>query len=161
VPRDAIIGRDNGVLQLAGDRVGLLISYETYFPVRGREEVQAGARALLVPTNTASYASRQEPAQELAATRLEAVATGRFALQAATTGYSALVSPSGAVLQSTALDRATTLVATLPLRSGFTLYDRFGELPSLIVCAAAIVLGLRRAREDEEAVRGPLPRRPE
>ncbi|HVB06309.1 MAG TPA: apolipoprotein N-acyltransferase [Acidimicrobiales bacterium] len=148
VPFDALVGHGHGVLDVAGTRVGVLISFETFFPGRGREEARAGAELLVVPTNTASYASRQLPAEELAATRLQAVASGRYVLQAATTGYSAFVLPSGAVRGVTRLDAISAVVVNLPTRRGLTLYDQGGDLPWLVLGALAVVLAeaSRRAR---------------
>jgi apolipoprotein N-acyltransferase len=140
VPFDAVVGRGRGVLAVGRTRVGVLISFETFFPGRGREEARSGAELLVVPTNTASYASRQLPAEELAATRLQAVASGRYALQAATTGYSAFVLPSGAVGGVTHLAAMSAVVTNLPTRHGFTLYDRSGDLPWLVFAALAVVL---------------------
>ena len=147
VPRDAVVGHNDGVLDLGGTRVGVLISFETFFPDRGAVESRAGAEVLLVPTNTASYASTELPTQELAATRLLAIATGRDVLQAATTGYSALVTPQGEVEHMTRLDAVALVRATLPLRSGLTLYDRFGELPVLVIATAAVLGAWARLRE--------------
>ena len=89
VPLDAIAGHAPGVVRIGDERVGLAVSYEAFFPGLARSTVRLGAEALLVPTNTASYASAQLPAEELAASRLDAIATGRDLLQAATVGYSA------------------------------------------------------------------------
>jgi apolipoprotein N-acyltransferase len=95
-----------------------------------------------VPTNTASYASSQVPDQELAASRLQAVSTGRDLLQAASTGYSAAVDARGTVLRRTALGDEAVLEERLGLRAGWTLFDRYGELPTLLAAALASVAAL-------------------
>lgn len=51
VPRDAIPGRGPGRLDSPAGPLGVLISYEVFFPDRARAAVQAGAEVLLVPTN--------------------------------------------------------------------------------------------------------------
>jgi apolipoprotein N-acyltransferase len=141
VPANAIAGHNDGELAAQPGPFAVLVSFETFFSARGRSGVRAGGEALLVPTNTASYASSQVPGQELAASRLQAVAEGRDVLQAATTGYSALISPSGAVLASSSLDRPATLVLQLPLRRGATPYVRLGDGPLLGVAALALGAG--------------------
>lgn len=145
VPRDALAGHNDGLLRTAAGPIGVLISYETFYPSRGRTSVRAGAEVLVTPTNTASYSSSQVPAQELAATRLQAIATGRDVLQAATTGYSALVAPSGEVLERTGLGEGGLLFAMLPLRSGLTPFDRFGELPSIVLALLLVLASWLRA----------------
>ena len=57
--------------------LGVVISYEVFFPDRAREAVRAGGRVVLVPTNAASYRDEQIPAQEVAVARLRALETGR------------------------------------------------------------------------------------
>ena len=134
--------------------VAVLVSYETFFPDRGRSGVRAGGQIILVPTNTSSYSSAQAPAQELAASRLQAVEEGRDLLQAAPTGYSAIVDNLGDVLQQTSLSSPAVLRANVPLRDGATLYERVGDLPTVILalCAAlaawmpAVVERRRRRR---------------
>lgn len=138
VPRDAVAGRNSGEIAVPGARFAVLISYEAFFTGRGRSGVRAGGQAVLVPTNTASYASSQIPAEELAASRLQAIALGRDVLQAATAGYSALVSPSGAVIARSPLGAPATLLVELPLRSGATPYERWGSAPLLGAAALAL-----------------------
>jgi apolipoprotein N-acyltransferase len=141
VPLDAVAGHGSGEISTPAGRFAVLISFETFFASRGRSGVLAGGEALLVPTNTASYASSQVPAQELAASRLQAIAEGRDLLQAATVGFTAMIAPNGEVLAHLALDQQGVLAVELPLRRGATPYDRFGEAPLLALAAAAIAAG--------------------
>jgi apolipoprotein N-acyltransferase len=103
--------------------------------------VRAGGELLVVETNTASYATDVIPAAELAASRLQAIAEGRTLVQAATTGYSAVVDPDGTVLIQGRLGIADVLRAQVALRTGMTLYDRFGDWPALAVAALALAGG--------------------
>jgi apolipoprotein N-acyltransferase len=154
VPRNLIPGRGSGMVDTPIGRVGILISYETYFPQRARASVQAGAEVLVTETNTSSYATSQVPATELAASRLQAIADGRDLLQAATTGYSALIAPSGAVSDRTELGRPAVVATSLPLRTGMTIYGDLGDLPVLIVAAVLVLLGLRRRQRQRALRRG-------
>ncbi|HUY29800.1 MAG TPA: apolipoprotein N-acyltransferase [Acidimicrobiales bacterium] len=150
VPRDAVPGHGTGELSTPAARLALLVSYETFFTGRGRSGVRAGGELVVVPTNTASYASDAIPAQELAASRLQAVATGRDLVQAASTGYSAIVDRRGAVVRRSALGHPAIVLGTVELFDGLTCYDRFGDLPVLALAAAALVAsraaGLARPR---------------
>ena len=106
VPRDAIAGRGPGVVDTPAGRLGVLISYEVFFQDRGRAAVRAGGRLLLVPTNASSFDDAQVPAHELAVARLRALETGRWVVQAAPTGYSAVVDHRGRVLARSRPGRA-------------------------------------------------------
>jgi apolipoprotein N-acyltransferase len=140
VPRDAIAGTGDGVLHTPAGALGTMVSYEVFFSARGRVAVRNGAELLIVPTNTSSYSTGQVPAQEVAAARLQSVAQGRDLVQAAPTGYSAVIDHRGHVLLRSSLGSRAVLVADVALRSGQTLYVRFGDLPALVV-AGALVLG--------------------
>jgi apolipoprotein N-acyltransferase len=155
VPSDAVAGHGSGEIATPAGRFAVLVSFETFFAGRARSGVRAGGEALLVPTNTASYATSQVPAQELAASRLEAIAEGRDLLQAATVGYSALVAPDGTVLAELALGKQAVLSVRLPLRRGETPYGRFGQVPVLVLAALTLAAGWALALS---ARRRPLPR---
>ncbi len=141
VPRDAIAGRGSGMIETPAGRFALLVSYEVFFPDRGRSGVRAGGQLILVPTNTSSYSNEQAPAQEIAASRLQAIEEGRDLLQAAPTGYSAIIDNRGEVLQRTRLSVEAVLRATVPLREGATLYTRLGDLPALALGVLAVLAG--------------------
>ncbi|MDQ2754347.1 MAG: apolipoprotein N-acyltransferase [Actinomycetota bacterium] len=141
VPLDAVAGHGPGILHSPAGPLGVMISYEVFFDDRARGAVDAGGEILVVPTNTASYRSDQVPAQELAAARLRAIETGRALLQVTPTGYTAVVGPDGHVEQQTALGRRQVLTAAVPLRTGRTVYVRYGDLPTLIVALLGLTGG--------------------
>src|SRR5262249_9138783 len=122
VPRDLVAGHGSGLLRTRGASFASLISYEAFFPDRARSGVRAGGSAILVATNTASYSSTQVPAQELAASRLDAIALGRDVLQAASVGYSAVIAPDGTVRAEGALGAPAVVSTELSLRRGLTFY---------------------------------------
>lgn len=141
VPRDALPSRGPGLLRTPVGPLGVVISYEVFFSDRARAAVRDGGSVLLVPTNASSFTGRQVPAQELAAARLRAIETGRFVLQAAPTGYSAVVDPTGRVLAVSGLGGPAILRRVVDLRSGATVYLRVGDAPLL----GASLLGLALA----------------
>ena len=120
MPRDAIPGRGAGVLDTGVGKLGVLISYEVFFEDRARAAVRADASVLLVPTNASSYRDAQVPAQEVAAARIRAIQTGRWVVQAAPTGYSAIVDHDGRVLESTPLGAPAVVEGIVQLRTGDT-----------------------------------------
>ncbi len=140
VPKDAIQGKGSGMIKTAIGKLALLISYETFFTHRGRSGVNAGGGILLVATNTASYASAQVPSQELAASRIQAVSEGRALLQAATTGYSAWITPRGQVIKSGSLGSSGIVYAYLGYRDKHTIYDNFGSLPTLAISIILVII---------------------
>ena len=141
VPVDAVPGHGTGLLRTPAGALGLLVSFEIFYAGRSHESVRAGAELLAVPTNTSSYSTSQVPAQETAAAAVQAVETGRDLVQAAPTGFSAVVTQRGVLVQRSALGRRQVLFDTVALRRGMTPYDHWGDLPVLLVSALALVAG--------------------
>jgi apolipoprotein N-acyltransferase len=141
VPRDAIPGTGTGLLPTPAAPLGAMISYEVFYADRGRPAVRAGAQLLIVPTNTSSYSTAQVPTQEVAAAEVQAVQQGRDLLQAAPTGYSAAITNRGVLLDRSVLGARQVVTATLARRVGWTLYVRFGDLPTELLAALVLLVG--------------------
>jgi apolipoprotein N-acyltransferase len=140
VPRDAIAGKGPGLLDTPAGQLGTLISYEVFFEDRARVAVREGAEVLLVPTNASSFGTGQVPAQELAAARLRALETGRTVLQAAPTGYTAVVDRRGRVLARTALGGPAVLSRTVARRAGQTWATQLGPRLGVTLVILTLVL---------------------
>ena len=146
VPRDAIAGHGSGILDTPAGPLGTVISYEVFFEDRARAAVRAGGEVLVVPTNASSYRSSQVPAQQLAAARLRAWETGRDVVQAAPTGYSAIIGHDGHVRARSTLGRRQVVAGTVALRDGRTVFVRSGDLPVLLLAAAGLGAAVWRRR---------------
>jgi apolipoprotein N-acyltransferase len=140
VPSDAIPGKGPGLLETGLGKLGVVISYEVFFEDRARAAVRAHGGVLLVPTNASSFSTGQVPAQELAAARLRALETGRTVLQAAPTGYTAVVDWRGRVLERTSLGGPAVLQRTIAIRAGTTWATQLGPRLGLILAVLSLVL---------------------
>jgi apolipoprotein N-acyltransferase len=150
VPRDAIPGRGRGLLRTPAGPLGVTISFEVFFADRARAAARAGAGLLLVPTNASSYRGQLVPAQELAAAQLRSREIGRAVLQAAPTGYSAVISHAGRVLDRSALGERSVQSRVLRARSGLTPYARVGDLPIIVLAVAGAAGAMPRRRGPHE-----------
>jgi apolipoprotein N-acyltransferase len=153
IPREAIPGHGPGFLATPAGDLAVVISYELFFVDRARSGVERGAEVLLAPTNASSYRLTLVAGQEVAASRLRALETGRWTLQAAPTGFTAVIDPDGRVLQRTAQREQAVLHATVERRHGDTIATRVGRLPVILLGAVLVAAGWVRAR------RGPSPGR--
>ena len=143
-PYDTVAGTGRPLLRAGGDDLGVMISFEVFFD--GAARAASPGTLLVVPTDASSYRSGQVPAEELAAARLAAIETGRWVVQAAPTGLTAVVRPDGSIAQHS--DRGATAVVetTVGLRSGRTPFDRWGDGPVLVAAAAGLLVALTRRR---------------
>ncbi len=150
IPRDFYPGDHNGVMTMGPARLGDVICFEVAYDEIVRDTVDAGAKAIVVQTNNATYGRTGQPEQQLAMYRLRAVEHGRAVVAAATSGITAYVAPNGRVAAHTGEFTRAVLNVNLPLRTGRTLADRVGAVPEwtlamvgLLSCAAAIRSGRR------------------
>ncbi|AKU18987.1 apolipoprotein N-acyltransferase [Luteipulveratus mongoliensis] len=127
-------------------KVGPVICFEVAYDGLTREPVQRGAQLLAVQTNNATFGRTAESEQQLAISRLRAIEHGRSVVHISTVGVSGLITPDGVVHDRSSLFTRKALVGQVPLRSGMTLADRWGQAPELIVCAVAALLLFRAAR---------------
>ncbi len=127
-------------------RLGVVISWEVFFAGRAREGVKMGAEAILNPTNGASYTGTIVQTQQVASSRLRALETGRWVVQAAPTGFTAIVDADGTVLQRTAVSERNVLYDTIELRSGSTWYTTIGDGPIIIALLALLGLSIWLSR---------------
>ena len=133
VGRDAVAGTEPAILDLPdGTRLGVVISWEVFFAGRAREGVELGAEAILNPTNGASYTGTIVQTQQVASSRLRAIENGRWVVQAAPTGFTAIVDADGNVRQRTAVSERKVLFDTVELREGRTWYTNLGDGPFIV-----------------------------
>lgn len=154
IPRDFYPGKGTGVLKIGPATLGDVICFEVAYDEIVHDTVQAGARAIIVQTNNATYGRTGQPEQQLAMSRLRAVEHGRAIVTAATSGISAVVAPDGTVEQRTKEFTRDVLSARIPLRDELTVADRVGTVPEwtlamvgILSCAVAIALGRREATQ--------------
>ncbi|AEG44304.1 apolipoprotein N-acyltransferase [Isoptericola variabilis] len=157
VQTDMIPGDEPAVVHLPADGrdvpLATVICFEVAYDEIVRDAVARGAQVLVVPTNNASFGYTAESTQQLAMTRLQAITTGRAAVQVSTVGVSGVVAPDGTLVARTGLFTADHLVADLPLRTSLTPAVRAGYWPGWVVgagaaalVAAGLVTGVRERR---------------
>lgn len=157
---DAVPGADPAVLELPdGTPLGVVISWEVFFGGRAREGVEHGAEVIVNPTNGASYTGTIVQTQQVASSRLRAVETGRWVVQAAPTGFSAFVAPDGDVVVRTAVSEQSVIRRTVELRTGRTWYVALGDRPWIALLALALIASHVLARAQRPR-RDPVERLP-
>lgn len=155
--RDALVGQSANLLDIPGP-VGLVttpISWEVFFADRAREGVEAGARLVLNPTNGSSFTGTIVQSQQVASSRMRAIESGRWVLQVAPTGFSAIVDERGRVVERSSISERRVLQRPVELREGLTLYTHWGNVPGLVVAALCVAGGWAVERRRRPS-RGPV-----
>ena len=137
--RDVRPGTGPPTLESPVGRLGVAISWEIFFESRARAAANDGAEILLNPTNGSSYWLTILQSQQIATSRNRARETGRWVLQAAPTGFSAIIDDRGRVLERTGISEQRVITADVELRTGRTIATRLGPAPWLVAATAALV----------------------
>lgn len=154
--RDARAGTEPAIVRTPAGDLALAISWEIFFTNRGRDGVLHGGQILLNPTNGSSYWLTQVQTQQVASSQLRAIETGRWVLQAAPTGFSAIVNPSGDVLKRTSISEQAVLQQDVILRSGDTIATVIGPMPVIWLSGILLALSWWFATNHFEVLRSKL-----
>jgi len=155
VPADGVAGTSPTVFSLSQGKFGTVICYETAYPELVGSFVARGARMIVVSTNNASYRRTAASAQMVAISQLRAAEQRMWVAQSALTGISAVIAPTGQVVERTKLFDTQVLTPTIRFATTRTAYGRYGDwLPAILfVVALATMAGgpLRKERAERAA----------
>ena len=150
IPRDAVAGTKRAVIEVPRDTgdvmLAVAISWEVFFSGRVDDGVSLGGQIVLNPTNGSSYTGEILQQQQVATSQLRAIESGRFVVQAATTGYSLFVDPDGRVLQRIPVGKQAVVYQDIPLREGRTPYSYLGDMSIAVALFGFLGLAARRLR---------------
>jgi apolipoprotein N-acyltransferase len=153
-PKDAVVGTGPNVADTPAGRVGMVISWEVFFPRRVRSAVTDDAQIVLNPTNGSSYWLTQVQTQQIASSALRAVESGRWVVQAAPTGFSAVVDPAGNVHDRTAVGESAVVQHRVQLRDGATIAMVVGDGIAVAVGIGSALAATTWDRRERRRARG-------
>ena len=134
--------------QVAGAALGPIICYEIIND-QLVAEMSLNSDALIVQTNSATFAGTAESRQQLAITRIRALEYSRSVLSVSTIGISAFINSNGEVIQVTPENMQTSLTGNLALNDHITFANRWGNLVKFVVLFLIFIFGIRNIRKGE------------
>ncbi len=108
--------------------VGCAICYESVYGEYYTQYVRQGAKAMTIITNDAWWGDTPGYRQHLSYASLRAIETRRSIARCANTGISAIVSPTGEILQPTPWWEPAVIKSQIPLRSDMTFFVLHGDI---------------------------------
>lgn len=142
------------ISSLDGHSIATVICFESIFPSLVRRFVQDGAELLVVITNDGWFGQSSAPYQHLRMGIVRAVENGRYMIRSANTGISAIIDPSGRVLDSTPLNVRTALSGVAGFRRERTFYTMYGDvfvyLNAAVMAAALAWRAVQRRQPGEK-----------
>ncbi len=127
--------------------VGSAICYESVYGEYYTDYVRKGARAMTIITNDAWWGDTPGYRQHLSYASLRAIETRRAIARCANTGISAIIAPSGEIIQPTPWWEPAVIKSHIPLRDDITFFvahgDIVGRICSFIFCLLLLALTVR------------------
>ncbi|MTA31629.1 MAG: apolipoprotein N-acyltransferase [Actinobacteria bacterium] len=120
---DFVPGKNRVVHKVSGFSLGPIICYEIIKDDLVRD-MAINSQALIVQTNSATFANTAESAQQLAITRIRAVEHSRAILSVSTIGISAFIDANGRVISQTPENKRAYLLGQLGMSQHKTLADK-------------------------------------
>lgn len=136
---DRARGQGLVVMNVAGTRLGPLVSYESTFPDMRRDLARLGVDLTVVQGGTQTFQGTWAQPQQASYEAVNAVASGRPAVLVAVSGVSAAFDIRGEVLAWHPSDWTGAFVVEVPLAREETLYVRFGDW---VIWLSVIVVGV-------------------
>lgn len=148
---DVVSGRAGDTLRNGALNLGAFICYESMYPNYARRMSLSGANVLVTQSNDAWFQSRAAMEQHLSAVVFRAAENRKWVVRSTTNGITAFLDENGRVVSELEQHRAGFLVHDVPLRSGTTLYTRFGDW-FVLVCGVLAVFALfaKESRNQEK-----------
>jgi len=125
--------------------VGCAVCYESVYGEYYTEYIRKGAKAMTIITNDAWWGNTPGYRQHLSYASLRAIETRRAVARCANTGISAVISPSGKILQPTPWWEQAVIESSIPLRDDITFYVSHGDITGRVCTFLFILLLLALA----------------
>lgn len=140
---DFTAGNSGKIFEIKNAKIAPIICFELIQD----EIVQVAARnsnILAVQTNSATFGTSPESAQQLSITRIRAIEHSRNIVSVSTTGYSAVIDYSGSILQKSQMGTAEHLYASVGLIDQQSPSNQLGDWALVIQGAFLLIVARRR-----------------
>ena len=108
--------------------IGSAVCYESVYGEYYTDYIRKGAQAMTIITNDAWWGDTPGYRQHLSYASLRAIETRRAIARCANTGISAIISPSGEIMQPTPWWEPAVINGSIPLRRDITFFVRHGDI---------------------------------
>jgi apolipoprotein N-acyltransferase len=137
-------GRRIELLPAEAFSIGTAICSEAMLPGYVRRVVNAGAEILANPSDDHWFGAESASRQQLASSAFRAIENRRYLVRATSTGYSAIIDPTGRVTARSELGTAEVLEGSVRASDVQTPYQSVGDLFAWVALAACAGLSLPR-----------------
>ncbi len=140
---DLTAGKTVEVIPFGDFRIGIMICYEDILPAFTRDLAGKDPNLIINITNDAWFGTTAEPYLHMALAVFRSVESRLTLIRSTNTGVSCFVDPAGRILSQTKPTGAETLMESVPMMKGGTLYEALGDWPAYLCLAALAFFWLR------------------
>lgn len=140
--QDRARGEELTTMDVAGIRIGPLVSYESTFPDMRRRLARLGADLTVVQGGTWTFQGTWAQPQQASHEAVRAVASGRSAILAQVSGTSAAFDARGRLLTWRPADWQGSYLVDIPISREDTIYVRYGDWALWLAWGIAAVTGM-------------------
>ncbi len=140
---DLTAGKTVEVIPFDDFRIGIMICYEDILPAFTRDLGGKDPNIIINITNDAWFGKTAEPYLHMALAVFRSVESRLTLIRSTNTGVSCFVDPAGRILSQTKPTGAETLMESVPMMKGGTLYEALGDWPAYLCLAALVFFWLR------------------
>ncbi len=124
-------------------RIGVLICYEDIVASMARASVLRGADVLVNLTNVFWFGQSPALRQHLQLAVFRAVENKRYLLRSTTTGATAVIAPTGKIIEQAPYGDPHVLLATVQTADLTTFYTQWGNIFAWACCATVVIVSVR------------------
>ncbi|WP_036230616.1 apolipoprotein N-acyltransferase [Marinobacterium jannaschii] len=128
------------LLNFHGRRIAASVCYEIAYPELIRESA-VRANLLLTVSNDTWFGNSIAPDQHMQIARVRALENGRWLIRATNNGISGLVNPQGDIVAVAERFQQAVLSGEVQSMQGATPYQRWGQLPALLLALLLLLAG--------------------
>lgn len=150
---DLAPGKDSAIFEAAEVKVGALVCFDSAFAPLARDAAEDGAELMVLCTNDSWFKDSAATTQHLAQSVFRALENRRSVVISANSGISAFIAPDGSLTSSLGALKAGVLSDEVSIRSDFSPYTLWGDVPvcmlSLVCIVFAVIFNVKERRDEK------------
>ncbi|WP_235039948.1 apolipoprotein N-acyltransferase [Vreelandella profundi] len=139
-------------MQAAGTYIGNAICYEIIYPGLVARRAQS-SDVIVTVSNDTWFGASIGPNQHLQMARLRALENGRYVLRATSNGITAIIDPTGHIVDRAPQFQTATIKGEFYAMEGLTPFTRTGSWPAWLLAGVMLLAGVVAARGGRRAAR--------
>ncbi|MGB0732308.1 MAG: apolipoprotein N-acyltransferase [Pontibacterium sp.] len=132
--------QQSGQLRVKDQHLAAAICYEIAYPALVRQAA-IDSSAIITVSNDTWFGKSIAPAQHMQIAQMRALENGRWVIRSTNNGITGVIDDKGNIVAEAPRFQQATLRYSIPMMQGETLYQRWGDLPVLLLAFSFVLIG--------------------